>query len=89
MSDVIDLASVRRRKKEAAEGWREDEGIVVTVEHDPECPNHPVIRTETSDFVVECSLTPEEAWVFAYRLLNIANAPRGVVLRGHADGEDA
>ncbi|QSQ14063.1 hypothetical protein [Myxococcus landrumensis] len=92
MTDVVDLAAVRRQKDwdgkvERGEGW-EDETATVTVEQDPDMPNHPIVKTETAELIIEKSLTPEAAREMAWRLLNIANAPRGLALRGRREGAD-
>lgn len=88
MSDVIDLSEVRRRKKDEADGWEIDDEMKVSVVQDPEAINFPIIRLDTSDYVVEQQLTPEEARAIAYSLLNLANTPEGIILRGHAEGDD-
>lgn len=88
MTDVIDLGAFRQRKKDEAEGWETDEEMSVTIVHDPEAINWPIIRIETSDSVIEKQITDDEARQLAYRLLNLANTPPGIQLRGHAEGED-
>lgn len=87
--NVIDLASVRRRKKDTSDGWWEDEGVSVTVNRDPAYPGIAVVRTETSDLIIECGLDRYEARSLAMLLLNIANTPHGVAVQGSLVPEEA